>query len=305
MHKIGIARNKTAFHFELKKGFWGDRNLSLAPGRAKGSTAVADGEIITAKIFHAGCEAANGGRNVIDRGQQLGITFTPCIGRITMRKLLLLSFAVALTCAPLAWADTVYTNSTAFFTAISGLSSTIENYGSGYVDGQPIPNGFSQNGIIYSQFNLTQGATQGIITNQYNSFTGLSLGADHTALGSAFTYFLPTEGATISFATPITAFGMFFNVNLNSGQYGFLYGNGEAFTDSVAYDTSTFVFVGVVSDTPFSSLTFSSTDAALGVYNVPEVVYASGTAVPEPSSILLLGTSLVGAFGAIRRKLNG
>jgi hypothetical protein len=221
-----------------------------------------------------------------------------------MRKFLMFLVLGTFALLPAAQADTVYTSSGAFFAAIAGLSPTVEDYSSGFFDGQGIPNGFAAHGITYDQFNLTSGATQGIITNQYNSFSGLSLGADHTDLGSAFTYFLGGEGATISFATPITAFGMWFNVNLDSGQYGFLYGaSGEAFTDSATYDTESFVFVGVVADSPFSSLTFSSTDVDNGVYNVPEMIYASGGSVPEPSSILLLGTSALGAFGVIRRRL--
>jgi hypothetical protein len=220
-----------------------------------------------------------------------------------MRKFLLFTMLAMLALMPVAWADTVFTSSGAFFAAINGLSITTEDYGTGFFDGEAIPNGFSAHGITYTQFNLTQGATQGDITNKYHSFSGLSLGADHTDLGDIFTFFLGTEGATINFAQPVTAFGMFFNVNLTSGMYGFTYPNGQAFTDSASYDTETFVFVGVVADNPFSSVTFSSTDATIGDYNVPEMIYATGTGVPEPSSILLLGTSVLGMFGVVRRRM--
>jgi hypothetical protein len=217
-----------------------------------------------------------------------------------MRKLLLFLVLVSFAGLPSAQADTVYTSSAAFFAAISGLSQFTEDYGSGFFDGEAIPNGFSAHGITYTHFNLTSGATQGDITNLYNSFTGLSLGADHTDLGPDFTYFLGSEGATITFDQPVTAFGMFFNVNLNTGQYGFIYPGGQALTDSATYDTDTFVFVGVVADNPFTTITFSSTDATNGVFNVPAMIYATGANVPEPSSILLLCSSAFLAVGSLR-----
>lgn len=221
-----------------------------------------------------------------------------------MRKIVLFLAVATLALMPVAQADTVYTSSGAFFAAIGGLSPTIEDYSSGFADGQGIPNGFSAHGITYDQFNLGSGATQGVITNIYNSFSGLSLGADHRDFGSEFTYFFGAEGATISFASPVTAFGMWFNVNLDSGQYGFFYGtSGEAFTDSTAYDTQTFVFVGVVADTPFSSLSFLSTDGVNGAYNVPEMIYATNAGVPEPSSLLLLGTSALASLAGLRNRL--
>jgi hypothetical protein len=210
------------------------------------------------------------------------------------------TFASFLLSVGLATAGTVtYTSSAAFEGATT--VNAIENYGSGFSNGEDLSTGFSADGITYSGFVLTSGATLLDITNQYDSLSGLSLGADHTAAsGPAFTYFLGGEGATLTFNIPVTAFGMFFNVNPNSGTYGFTSSVGTASTDSVAYDTGTFVFAGLISTTPFSSVTFSSTGAA-AVYNVPELL-ATTTAVPEPATI---GLALVGGLLLAARKFAG
>jgi hypothetical protein len=149
------------------------------------------------------------------------------------------TFAGLFLLAGLASATTITYTSSVAFEAATTVNLT-ENYGAGFANGQDLASGFSADGITYSGFVLSGGATALDITNQYNSFSGLSLGADHTAVsGSAFTYFLGGEGATLTFSSPIDAFGMFFNVNLNSGTYGFTTSVGSASTGSAAWDTPT------------------------------------------------------------------
>jgi hypothetical protein len=198
-----------------------------------------------------------------------------------------------------------YTSSSAFLSAIT--TTQIENYGT-LSNGQLISSGSTIHGLTYNSFNLTSGATNLIITNLFNSFSGLSLGADHTAFGSDITFFFPGEGATIVFSSPVTAFGMWFNVGLNTGLYGFTSSVGSAFTGSTVYDTPTFVFAGMASDTPFSSISFNSTDPNLGTFNVPEVVLGnSRLSAPEPATLdlVLAAGLLLGGAGYGWRRIRG
>ncbi|HLK69418.1 MAG TPA: PEP-CTERM sorting domain-containing protein [Bryobacteraceae bacterium] len=179
-----------------------------------------------------------------------------------------------------------YTSSTAFFAALAGATPQVEDYSSPvFSDGQDISLGSTLDGITYSDFVLTGGATQLDITNKFNSFSGLSLGADHTT-NAGLTFFFGGEGATITFAAPVFAVGIFDNVNLNSGNYSVTAAGTTASTDSTAYDTSTFVFAGLISTTPFTSASFTSSDSALGSFNVAEIV---SVATPEPSAWFGLG----------------
>ncbi|HWZ30882.1 MAG TPA: hypothetical protein VNX18_06095 [Bryobacteraceae bacterium] len=210
-----------------------------------------------------------------------------------------LGFLTALFCAAqlIPAASISYTSSSAFLAAASAPAYDFRNL----TNGQNISSGSTVEGLTYSAFVLTLGATQLDITNLYNSFSGLSLGANHLTQGSNQTFFYGGEGATVSFGIPITAFGIFFNVNPNSGTFGFSTSAGSASTGSASYDTSTFVFAGLTSTTPFSSITFSSTGGS-AVYNVPEFLigYTSG---PEPATfgITLAGALMLAALARVRR----
>ena len=59
-------------------------------------------------------------------------------------------------------------------------------------------------------------------------------------------------------------------------------------------------FVGFISTTSFSTVTLSMSDAPS--YNAVDN-FSYGGATPEPSSIALLGSGLLGALGMLRRKL--
>lgn len=200
-------------------------------------------------------------------------------------------FPCALTCGALvnsANATVVaFTNSAAFDAAIAGSPVVVEQYGTG-TNGQIIANGGSFDGLTY---NFTSGPlgtlTGGIITNEFNSFSGLSA-AGNQSTGQNF--FFGGDQVTVSFPTPTTAVGVFFNVNLHSGNYDLVTAVGRIVTGSAVYDTGTFVFDGITSTIPFSSVTLASENASLGSYNIPAIEFAL---VPEPATLTLLLTALL------------
>ena len=204
-----------------------------------------------------------------------------------MVRLVVLTGLAALALAAPANAG-VFTSSAAFLGATTG--TTTENYGT-TTAGQLVPDGSTLNGLTYT-FSTT-GGMGGVITDVYNSFTGLSLAAEQVAGPlSSSDYFYGGNSFTVSFPSPVTAVGVFANVNLDSGIYTLSTAPGSATTGSATYDTDTFVFVGLTSSTPFLSATFVSNDVSLGSYNIPEIIY--GTAVPEPASLAILGVAMIG-----------
>lgn len=192
-----------------------------------------------------------------------------------------------------------YTNSAAFEAAIAGSPTLVENY-STFTANELITPVATFDGITYTSFNLGSNGTQGWISNQFNSFSGLSLGADQN--NGAAQFFFDGNSFDISFA-PAYAIGIFFNVNANSGTYGINTPAGDASTGSATYDTSTFVFTGLVSTTPFTSAEIFSDSGGNGTasFNIPEIILAK---TPEPASMAVtaLGAGLLAAL-LLRRRL--
>jgi hypothetical protein len=193
---------------------------------------------------------------------------------------------------------TTYTSSAAYDAALAGIpggSTSVEDYGTGFNAGELIGNGSTFHGLTY-QFVTTSTLSQGIITDQFDSFTGLSLGGDQS--NGAAQFFFDGDQFSVTFAQPVSAVGIFFNVNLNSGNFGLNTSAGSAVTGSATYDTSTFVFAGGISTTPFTSASFFSDSGGNGTasYNVPEITFTTGAApaAPAPPSLLLCGIGAVG-----------
>jgi hypothetical protein len=184
-----------------------------------------------------------------------------------------------------------YTSSTAFNAALAGPPSVAENYGAGFTAGEIIPPGSTFDGITYASFNLGTHGNSGIISNQFNGFSGLSLGADED--NGAAQFFFDGDSFVINFA-PTYAIGVFFNVNANSGTFGITTAAGGASTGSASYDTSTFVFAGLISTTPFTSATIFSNSGGAGTasFNIPEILLSQA---PEPASLTVtaLGVALL------------
>jgi hypothetical protein len=193
-----------------------------------------------------------------------------------------------------------YTSSAAFQAALAGSTTTVEDYGA-FSAGVLINPGTTLDGITYDAFNLQGLGTQGVITNQFNSFSGVSLGGWQS--GGAHEFFFDGNSIDISFA-PAFAIGVFFNVNANSGNFGIHTSIGDATTGSASYDTSSFVFVGLISTDAFTSAELFSNSGGAGTasFNIPAIIRAEAPA-PEPASMTVtaLGVGLLAAFLRRRR----
>ena len=207
----------------------------------------------------------------------------------------LLAVCVVLASAVGANAATItYTNSAAFFAALGATSFTTETY-EGLAPNTTISAGQTVNGITYTSF---PPGTSGRIDNVFGKIGDRSL-----ALTGSQGFFFPGQSMDVSFA-PTTAIGVFFNVSVSLFNSLFIETAVGTAGNGLAYDQSTFYFVGLISDTPFSSARIGSTTSAGSGYNLDNITRAAipTTPVPDPAStMVLLGSALLALRLSTRR----
>lgn len=233
-------------------------------------------------------------------------TAPPALSTLGLLGLALSSCALLGFSRPAA-AQTTYTSSAAFTAALGGAPTTTEGYETPPLN-TLISNGTTLDGLTYSGLPV---GVQGRIDSIYNKFGGQSLAASR-ASNTTTSFFFGGDSLTVTFASPVTAVGIFFNANTSTAST-----NGDFFIQTpvgtantgAAYDQSTFYFAGLISNTAFTTATFGSSTARNGAitFNVDNLTYriSAPAAVPEPSPALtfaVAGLGLGGLVLAARRK---
>lgn len=187
-----------------------------------------------------------------------------------------------------------FTSSAAFQAALVGQTVVTEGYESPALN-STIANGGILNGLTY---NFSNGAP-GRIDNIYNNFGDQSLASAAFPNG----FFLAGQSITADFGAGVTAFGIFFNiVQSPAGSLFATTSLGDTALGSASYDTPTFHFIGLISDTAFNSVNFGGTSSIASGFNVDNLSFVRGTAVPEPGSLALVALALAAAAVARSRR---
>ncbi len=134
--------------------------------------------------------------------------------------------------------------------------------------GTLIPDGSTANGVTY-QF---PGGLNGLVNNDYNSFGTRSL---QLSRGPGQNFFFGGDSIAVDFEEPCFAVGVFINANLEVDSSDDLFLQtpvGTVRTGGLVYDIPTFFFLGIISDVPFTTVTFGS--AELLVFNIDNLVCA-------------------------------
>jgi PEP-CTERM motif len=178
--------------------------------------------------------------------------------------------------------------------AIGGIVETWDDDAASTV----IPDGMLFDGVIYAT--PTPGPDAKI--------TGLflPLSSPNTLGDAADDFFSGSESITFSFPSPVVAFGISFNTFATAaGAYTLTTDLGDIAPSSLDPfpGFTTGQFAGFVSDTPFSAVTVSPVGGVS--YTLDDLTFVPGTpiGVPEPATLILVGSGLAG-LGALAWRRN-
>lgn len=213
--------------------------------------------------------------------------------------------ALLLATVPASAGVVLYTSSAAFDAALGAASKVVEDYES-YGMNSTFGDGTVLNGIRYDAF---PAGTLGRIDDTYNKIDSQSLALDRGSVPQTPDFFFDGDQLSISFTTPVRAFGVVFNANStpNNNDLTVVTPVGTASTGGAAFDpafdtpgfpgSSTFFFAGLISDTAFSTATIGSGFLPNGSsFNLDNLTYST---VPEPGATL--GVLAVVSAGVVWR----
>jgi hypothetical protein len=116
---------------------------------------------------------------------------------------------------------------------------------------------------------------------------------------------VPTGTATFNFASPVTAFGLWLTgvQTVFTSTFTLTFDDGTAQTLNLPINVNGgTTYYGFTDTASFSSITI--TNLSNDAWGIDDVSYSSSsTTTPEPSSLMLLGSGVVGLASMLRRKM--